>query len=122
MSCMGDTLRPRAGDGIVDRMLAAVLGRAVFERLELIEEIADRGDDGSVVRLARQELPRVLATLATILRDHEPDDAGRCPQCGGRLCRRPHPCSVWQTAHHLLADETRTTNVRAARNTTEGGS
>ena len=103
-------------------MLAAVLGRAVYERLELIEEIADRGDDASVVRLARHELPLVLATLAAILRNHEPDDAGRCPHCGGRLRRRPHPCSVWQTAHHLLVDESRTTNVRAARDTTEGGS
>ncbi len=103
-------------------MIAAVLGRAVYERLELIEEIADRGDDASVVRLARHELPRVLATLATILRDHEPDAAGRCPRCGGRLRRRPHPCTVWQTAHHLLADESRTTNLGTAPNTTEGGS
>lgn len=85
-------------------MLAAVLGRAVYERLELIEEIADRGDDASVLRLARHELPRVLATLATILRDHEPD-GGRCPRCGGWPRRRPHPCTVWQTAHHLITDE-----------------
>lgn len=118
---MRDTPLPKTGEAVVDRMLAAVLGRAVYERLELIEEIADRGDDASVLRLARQELPRVLATLATILRDHEPDDGGRCSRCGGWSRRRPHPCTVWRTAHHLIADELWMTNLRAAFNSTEGG-
>lgn len=86
-------------------MRAAVLVRAVHERLQLIEEIADRGDDESVVRLARQELPRVVGTLAAILREHEPDEVGRCMRCGGRWHRRPHPCPVWRSAHQLLVDE-----------------
>lgn len=88
----------------MDRTLAAVLEQAVYQRLELIEEIADRGDDDSVLHLARGEFPRVLAALATILREHEPAGDGRCPRCSGWRRRRPHPCPIWSTAHQLLIE------------------
>jgi hypothetical protein len=88
----------------VDQILGQVLRNAVWERLDMLADLADRADAQSLVSVARSELPRLTEGWRAMLSAHEPDERGDCPTCSTRWHRCKAPCSVWQAAHeHLVA-------------------
>lgn len=88
----------------MDQILGQVLRNAVWERLDMLSDLADRADEPSLVSVARSELPRLTDGWKEMLRSHEPDDRGDCPTCSTRWHRVKAPCTVWQVAHeHLVA-------------------
>lgn len=98
--------RRRKGDGdvSVDEILGQVLRNAVWERLDLLTELASQADAPSLLSVARSELPRLTEGWRALLAAHEPDDKGNCPECSGRWRQQKSPCSVWRAAYeHLVA-------------------
>ena len=88
----------------MDQVLGQVLRNAVWERLDMLSDLATRADAQSLVSVARSELPRLTEGWRAMLLAHEPDERGDCPTCSGRWHRCKAPCSVWQVAHeHLVA-------------------
>ncbi|KMS84369.1 hypothetical protein ACZ91_48180 [Streptomyces regensis] len=83
----------------MDQILGQVLRNAVWERLDMLSDLADRADEPSLVSVARSELPRLTDGWKEMLRSHEPDDRGDCPTCSTRWHRVKAPCTVWQGAH-----------------------
>ncbi|MBM7775694.1 hypothetical protein JOD54_005898 [Actinokineospora baliensis] len=68
-----------------------------------LSDDARGGGDAAAARLARAELPRVVAALSALLDEHRPDSDGRCPTCRTRLfTRAPSPCRAYLTAHLCL--------------------
>ncbi|WP_020669009.1 hypothetical protein [Amycolatopsis nigrescens] len=88
----------------MDQILGQVLRNAVWERLDMLSDLANRADAQSLVSVARSELPRLTEGWRAMLLAHEPDERGDCPTCSTRWHRCKAPCSVWQVAHeHLVA-------------------
>lgn len=88
----------------MDQVLGQVLRNAVWERLDMLSDLAQRADTPSLISVARSELPRLAEAWRSMLRAHEPDERGDCPTCSTRWHRSKAPCSVWQAAHeHLVA-------------------
>ena len=88
----------------MDQILGQVLRNAVWERLDMLADLANRADAASLVSVARSELPRLTEGWRAMLKAHEPDERGDCPTCSTRWHRSKAPCSVWQVAHeHLVA-------------------
>lgn len=88
----------------MDQILGQVLRNAVWERLDMLADLATRADTDSLVSVARSELPRLTEGWRAMLSAHEPDERGDCPTCSTRWHRCKAPCSVWQVAHeHLVA-------------------
>lgn len=88
----------------MDQILGQVLRDAVWERLDMLADLADRADAPSLVSVARSELPRLTEGWRAMLSAHEPDERGDCPTCSTRWHRCKAPCSVWKVAHeHLVA-------------------
>ncbi|GAA1253419.1 hypothetical protein GCM10009676_45690 [Prauserella halophila] len=88
----------------MDKVLGQVLRNAVWERLDMLSDLAGRADEPSLVSVARSELPRLTDGWRAMLLSHEPDDGGHCPTCSTRWRRVKAPCTVWQVAHeHLVA-------------------
>lgn len=108
----------------MDQILGQVLRNAVWERLDMLTELAHRADAPSLLSVARSELPRLAQAWRSMLQAHEPDERGDCPTCSTRWHRSKAPCSVWQAAHeHLVAgglaplptpEQGRRTEARAA--------
>jgi hypothetical protein len=88
--------------GEVDQILGQILRQAVWERLDMLDELASRADADSLLSVARTELPRLTDGWRALLAAHEPDSRGRCPECSSRWRIRRGPCSVWRTAHAKL--------------------
>ena len=92
----------------MDQILGQILRQAVWERLDLLDELATNADARSLVSVARTELPRLTDGWRTLLEQHNPDERGHCPTCSSRWRPQKAPCSVWQAAHeHLVATETK---------------
>ena len=88
----------------MDEILGQVLRNAVWERLDMLSELANRADAPSLLSVARSELPRLTEGWRAMLAAHEPDDRGNCPACSSRWRQQKAPCSVWQAAYeHLVA-------------------
>ncbi|MDQ7804009.1 hypothetical protein Q5425_09710 [Amycolatopsis sp. A133] len=88
----------------MDQVLGQVLRNAVWERLDMLTDLANRADAQSLVSVARSELPRLTEAWRAMLKMHEPDERGDCPTCSTRWHRCKAPCSVWRVAHeHLVA-------------------
>jgi hypothetical protein len=106
----------------VDEILGQVLRNAVWERLDMLAELANETDSPALLSAARSELPRLTEGWRVMLSAHEPDERGDCPTCSTRWHRCKAPCSVWQVAHdHLVAgglahfqDSRRTRRLRRA--------
>ncbi|GAA2813901.1 hypothetical protein [Saccharopolyspora taberi] len=88
------------------------LNESVRRRLDLLAEIADRGDDHAVSEVARTEMPSLVAAVRALMAEHEPDETGQCPACSRilrrwqRLWRQPKsPCRVYLAARWALLDE-----------------
>jgi hypothetical protein len=87
----------------MDEILASTLSRAVFGRLDYLDDLVYAADQRSLSALADTEIVRLTETVREMLDQHRPDARGHCPQCSGWFRHRRHPCSVWTTAHqHLL--------------------
>lgn len=85
--------------------MAEGLRRAVHNRLDLVDEITERGEPGTLLPLARAELHRLAESWRQLLRAHQPDEDGKCLTCPPGLRRRRWPCRIWLTAHtHLIGD------------------
>jgi hypothetical protein len=90
----------------VDQVLGQMLRQAVWERLDMLDELANSADNGSLLSVARSELPRLTHGWRALLASHAPDSRGRCPQCSSRWRPRAALCSVWRAAHeHLISAE-----------------
>ncbi len=88
----------------MDQILGQVLRNAVWERLDMLADLAKEADSPALVSAARAELPRLTEGWRVMLSAHEPDERGDCPTCSTRWHRCKAPCSVWQVAHdHLVA-------------------
>jgi hypothetical protein len=88
----------------MDEILGQVLRNAVWERLDMLSELANRADAPSLLSVARSELPRLTEGWRSMLAAHEPDEKGNCPACSSRWRQQKAPCSVWQAAYeHLVA-------------------
>jgi hypothetical protein len=100
----------------MDQVLGQVLRNAVWERLDMLTDLANRADAQSIVSVARSELPRLTEAWRAMLKMHEPDERGDCPTCSTRWHRCKAPCSVWQVAHeHLVAGGLAPQQAPAAR-------
>jgi len=96
-----------AEGGEVERVLGQILRQAVWDRLDMLDALASNADNGSLLSVARSELPRLTSGWRALLAAHAPDPRGRCPQRSNRWRPRLAPCSVWQAAHeHLVSAET----------------
>jgi hypothetical protein len=88
----------------VDEILGQVLRNAVWERLDMLSELANQADAPSLLSVARSELPRLTDGWRALLAAHEPDEKGNCPECSSRWRQQKSPCSVWRAAYeHLVA-------------------
>ena len=91
----------------MDRVLGQILRQAVWDRLNLLDELVSDADNRSLLSVARGELPRLTSGWRALLVTHAPDSLGRCPECSKRWRCRTAPCSVWRTAHkNLVSAET----------------
>lgn len=86
----------------MDRVLGQILQEAVWERLDMLDELARSADNGSLLSAVRSELPRLTHGWRALLATHTPGPRGRCPECSRRWQVRMAPCSVWQAAHERL--------------------
>lgn len=86
----------------MDQILGQILRQAVWERLDLLDELVSCADAESLLSVARTEVPRLTDGWRTLLATHEPDSQGRCPECSRRWRPRRAPCSVWRAAHDNL--------------------
>ena len=90
----------------MDQILGQILRKAVWERLDMLDELASRADNGSLLSVARSELPRLTHAWRALLAAHAPDPRGRCTECSRRWRPLAAPCSVWRAAHeHLVSAE-----------------
>ncbi|AUS78764.1 hypothetical protein C1701_10755 [Actinoalloteichus sp. AHMU CJ021] len=88
----------------MDEILGRVLRNAVWERLDMLTELANRADTPSLLSVARSELPRLTEGWRSLLNAHQPDQKGNCPECSTRWRQRKAPCEVWRAAYeHLVA-------------------
>ena len=88
----------------MDEILGQVLRNAVWERLDMLSELANQADAPSLLSVARSELPRLTDGWRALLAAHEPDEKGNCPECSTRWRQQKSPCSVWRAAYeHLVA-------------------
>lgn len=86
----------------MDQILGQVLRQAVWERLDMLDEVANTADAQSLVAVVRSELPRLTDAWRSLLAAHEQDHRGRCRECSTRFRPQPAPCAVWRAAHHSL--------------------
>lgn len=86
----------------MDQVLGQMLRQAVWERLDMLDELASSADNGSLLSVARSELPRLTHGWRALLASHAPGPRGRCPECSSRWRPRTALCSVWRAAHEHL--------------------
>ncbi len=90
----------------MDQVLGQILRQAVWDRLDLLDELASNADNGSLLSVARSELPRLTYGWRALLATHPTDPRGRCSECSSRWRPRMALCSVWRAAHeHLVSAE-----------------
>jgi hypothetical protein len=105
----------------VDQVLGQMLRQAVWERLDMLDELASSADNGSLLSVARSELPRLTHGWRALLASHAPDTRGRCPVCSSRWRPRAALCSVWRAAHeHLISAEAVPSQAASAETTASG--
>ena len=80
----------------MDQVLGQILRQAVWDRLDMLDELASNADNGSLLSVARSELPRLTHGWRALLASHAPDSRGRCPECSGNWRDRAASCSVWR--------------------------
>ncbi|MGH3494032.1 MAG: hypothetical protein ACRDRL_18920 [Sciscionella sp.] len=86
----------------MDKILGQVVRNAVWERLDMLTEVAEHADTPSFVCVARGEIPKLIEGWGALLAAHEPDERGHCPECSTRWRPQSSPCSVWRSAYEHL--------------------
>ncbi|KEI45670.1 hypothetical protein [Saccharopolyspora rectivirgula] len=87
----------------MDEVVGQVLRNAVWERLDMLSELANRADAQALLSVAPSELPRITAAWRALLTAHDADEKGNCPECSSRWRPRKAPCAVWHSAYeHLI--------------------
>jgi hypothetical protein len=99
---LGPGLKVERWSAEVDQVLGQILRKAVWERLDMLDELASSADNGSLLSVARSELPRLTHGWRALLASHVPDPRGRCPECSSHWRSRATSCSVWRAAHEHL--------------------
>lgn len=90
----------------MDQVLGQILRQAVWDRLDMLDELASNADNGSLLSVARSELPRLTYGWRALLATHAPDSRGRCSECSSRWRPRAALCSVVRAAQeHLFSAE-----------------
>jgi hypothetical protein len=69
---------PRHGLGrregvAVDRILGQILRQAVWDRLEMLDELANNADNRPLLSVTSSELPRLVSGRRSLLPVHAPD-------------------------------------------------
>ncbi|HEV7451774.1 MAG TPA: hypothetical protein VGO16_10385 [Pseudonocardiaceae bacterium] len=91
----------------MDQVLGQILRQAVWDRLDMLDELASNADNGSLLSVARSELPRLIYGWRALLATHAPDSRGRCSECSSRWRPRMALCSVLRAAQeHLVSADT----------------
>jgi hypothetical protein len=99
----------------VDQILGQILRQAVWERLDMIDELASNADNKSLLSVARSELPRLTHGWRALLATHALDPRGRCLECSSRWRPRTR-CTVWRSAHeHLMPADSLTSGSVSSR-------
>ncbi len=107
MAEIPDTRPGRREGDEVDQVLGQILRQAVWDRLDMLDELASSADNGSLLSVARSELPRLTYGWRALLATHAPGPGGRCSECSSRWRPRTALCSVWRAAHeHIVSAET----------------
>lgn len=75
---------------------------AVFERLDLLDQLVSQADVPSRAALAETEIARMTEAWRALLAEHQPDSHGRCKLCSRWRHPRAFPCAAWTIAHHHL--------------------
>lgn len=90
----------------MERVLSEIIRAAVWDRLNMLEELAINATDSTVQSVAHRELPRLIRGWHEVFAIHAPNLRGYCPECSTRRHPCAAPCSVWQAAqqHLVLAD------------------
>jgi hypothetical protein len=105
----------------MDEILGQVLRNAVWERLDLLTELANEADAPSLLSVARSELPRLTEGWRELLAAHEPNMRGLCPECSVRWRQQKSPCSVWRAAYeHLVMGALAPTPAQLLHSASEG--
>lgn len=86
----------------MDEILGQVLRNAVWERLDMLTEVAENTEDRKLVTVARSELPKLTEGWRGLLAAHEPDAKGNCPECSSRWRQQQSPCPIWRAAYEHL--------------------
>ncbi|RCW43307.1 hypothetical protein DFQ14_107197 [Halopolyspora algeriensis] len=88
------------------------LNAEVRTRLDTLDGIAAEGSEHAVVRIGRTEIPHLVATVRTLMNEHQPGEYGECRVCSRQRrrwlkpFRRPKaPCRVYLAARRALLDE-----------------
>ncbi|MFL6118266.1 hypothetical protein [Actinophytocola sp.] len=79
--------------------------RAVLNRLDAVDEMADHADPAKVLPIARAELRHLAEGWRRLLNAHRADPTGRCETCRRGSRARRWPCQVWRAAHEQLVGE-----------------
>jgi hypothetical protein len=96
-------------------MLGQMLRQAVWERLDMLDELATSADNPSLLSALRSELPRLTHGWRALLAAHAPDPRGRCPECSSYWRSRDASCSVWRAAHvHIVPAEMASSDAGSA--------
>lgn len=91
------------GERFVDEILEQVLRNAVWERLDMLSELAANTGQCELVDSSSSELPKLAEGWRDLLAMHEPDDQGNCPECSSRWRQQRSPCPIWRAAYdHLV--------------------
>lgn len=92
----------------MDEILGGLLRGAVWERIDLLNDLADTADGQALATATHGELPRLIGFWRDLLAEHEPDARGTCPRCSTPWRSVDVPCDTWRLAHeHLCAKRPR---------------
>lgn len=96
-------------------VLFSELRQRLVDHLDHVSRVAADGDGASVLSMARQEVPRLVAAVLVFVDEHQPDENGHCRKCrSGWLWRRvPSPCRMLLDVHLAVQAATATTRDRA---------
>lgn len=89
---------------VLGTLASRALAEQVHERLALLEQAAAGVLAHADIAQVRAEMVVLIAAWRVVLKQHEADERGRCPQCRGWLRRRRWPCRVWREAHRFVTD------------------
>ncbi|HEX3786806.1 MAG TPA: hypothetical protein VHW44_03010 [Pseudonocardiaceae bacterium] len=88
------------------------LRESMYGCIDNVEYLLAEYPDEVVISLARNEIPRLIGAVRSVVAEHRPDDDGRCSGCGFRRTETGYelpawPCSAINAMHVYLRDPAR---------------